>query len=461
MSEYCQGMRVFSLSDRIKRFASIFRDAGFSLYVVGGAVRDYLLGIPNSDYDYTTDAQPHEVQRLFRSVIPTGIAHGTVTVIFEGEHYEVTTFRSDGEYTDQRRPSSVTFIRSLEEDLKRRDFTINAFAASCETGVIIDNHHGYEDLQDKIIRAIGNPIERFEEDALRIMRAARFSAKLNFDIEEATFEAMSSLAANLQNISVERIHDELTHLLMSDHPRKGLEYLYSSGALEVIMPELTQGSGVEQKGHHHEDVLQHSFTTLEKVAELGASLYLRLAALLHDVAKPLTRGDNGVRYTFYNHELVGAEVARKILRRLKASNEEVDTVTHLIRHHMFHYTPDMSDSAIRRFIATVGLETIPDLFRLRIADQLAISGHANTELLDEFSQRINAILEADDALSIKDLAINGRELIEMGIPAGKQIGQTLKFLLETVLDDPAQNTKKQLLDIAEKYQEFCGFTKDS
>ncbi|MFA7559467.1 MAG: polynucleotide adenylyltransferase, partial [Sphaerochaeta sp.] len=154
-------MRVFSLSDRIKRFASIFRDAGFSLYVVGGAVRDYLLGIPNSDYDYTTDAQPHEVQRLFRSVIPTGIAHGTVTVIFEGEHYEVTTFRSDGEYTDQRRPSSVTFIRSLEEDLKRRDFTINAFAASCETGVIIDNHHGYEDLQDKIIRAIGNPIERF------------------------------------------------------------------------------------------------------------------------------------------------------------------------------------------------------------------------------------------------------------------------------------------------------------
>ncbi|HNZ95421.1 MAG TPA: polynucleotide adenylyltransferase, partial [Sphaerochaeta sp.] len=197
-------MRTFPITGRIKRFASVFRDNGYSLFVVGGAVRDFLLGLGNSDLDFTTDARPEEVIALFRTVIPTGIAHGTVTVIFEGEHYEVTTFRSEGEYKDGRRPSSVTFIPSLEEDLKRRDFTINAFAASAITGKIIDNHNGEQDLKDGTIRAIGNPYERFDEDALRIMRAARISGKLNFTIEDQTFNAMGALKENLRLVSVER-----------------------------------------------------------------------------------------------------------------------------------------------------------------------------------------------------------------------------------------------------------------
>ncbi|HPB42149.1 MAG TPA: polynucleotide adenylyltransferase, partial [Sphaerochaeta sp.] len=237
-------MRTFPITGRIKRFASVFRDNGYSLFVVGGAVRDFLLGLGNSDLDFTTDARPEEVIALFRTVIPTGIAHGTVTVIFEGEHYEVTTFRSEGEYKDGRRPSSVTFIPSLEEDLKRRDFTINAFAASAITGKIIDNHNGEQDLKDGTIRAIGNPYERFDEDALRIMRAARISGKLNFTIEDQTFNAMGALKENLRLVSVERLHDELVHLVKSDHPRKGFEYLHASGALAVILPELAQGSGV-------------------------------------------------------------------------------------------------------------------------------------------------------------------------------------------------------------------------
>lgn len=454
-------MRKFTVTSQIKRFASVFYDNGYSLYIVGGAVRDFLLGLKNSDLDFTTDARPEEVMSLFKTVIPTGIAHGTVTVIFEGEHYEVTTFRSEGEYKDGRRPSTVTFIPSLEEDLKRRDFTINAFAASAKDGKIIDNHGGEQDLQAGIIRAIGDPFERFDEDALRIMRAARISAKLNFSIEKETFKAMGALKENLHHVSVERIHDELLQLVGSNHPRKGLDYLYESTTLSVILPELAACAGVLQKGYHHEDVLQHSFTTCQKAADINASLFVRLAALFHDIGKATTQEEHGDRFSFYNHEVVGEELTRKILRRLKASNEEVDTVTHLVRHHMFSYTPEMTDSAVRRFIVRVGQEHIEDLFKLRIADQLAISNQANTTLLDEFSDRINAIIASSDALSLKDLAIGGNDLIGLGVPKGKRIGQTLHYLLETVLDDPSQNTKERLEEIALNYQSFCGFTSDS
>ncbi|NLZ76740.1 MAG: HD domain-containing protein, partial [Spirochaetales bacterium] len=425
-------MRTFPITGRIKRFASAFHDNGYSLYIVGGAVRDFLLGLKNSDLDFTTDARPEEVVALFRTVIPTGIAHGTVTVIFEGKHYEVTTFRSEGEYKDGRRPSSVTFIPSLEEDLKRRDFTINAFAASAVTGKIIYHHGGGQDLKDGIIRAIGNPRERFGEDALRIMRAARFSGKLGFGIEEETFAAMGALKENLRLVSVERIWDELVRLIKSDHPGKGLRYLHDSGALAVILPELAQGDGVLQKGFHHEDVLQHSFTTCQKAADLGASGFVRLAALFHDIGKPATRKPDGDRFSFHNHEVAGEALVKTILKRLKASNEEIDTVSHLVRHHMFSYTPGMTDSAVRRFIVRVGVEHIEDLFTLRIADQLAIGGRADIALLDEFSKRIDGIITSDDALSIKDLAIGGNDLLALGIPKGRRIGQTLRYLLETV-----------------------------
>ncbi|MFA5447924.1 MAG: polynucleotide adenylyltransferase, partial [Sphaerochaeta sp.] len=247
-------MARFPLTKTIKRFGARFKDAGYSLYVVGGAVRDHLLGLPIEDYDFATDAKPEEVMRLFRRVIPTGIEHGTVSVHFEGEFFEVTTFRTDGKYLDSRHPSSVNFVTDLVEDLRRRDFTINAFAADCVNGAVIDHNGGIADLKGRIIRAIGDANTRFDEDGLRILRAARIAAKLDFTIEEKTFKAMQQKRGNLIPVSAERIREELFKLLDSNHPRKGLEYLYKSGVLALILPELVEGEGVEQGGMHHEDV---------------------------------------------------------------------------------------------------------------------------------------------------------------------------------------------------------------
>lgn len=455
-ARYCLCMKVFPISPVINRFAQHFTDAGFSLYIVGGAVRDYLLGLKSEDYDFATDASPDQVMQLFRGVIPTGIEHGTVTVHFEKQQYEVTTFRSEGDYLDGRHPSSVTFIRSLEEDLKRRDFTINAFAADCKTGCIIDLNGGEVDLKRKTIRAIGDSRKRFEEDALRILRAARIAAKLNFTIEEQTLSAMGELAGNLQNVSCERIRDELFKLVLSDHPAKGLHYLRTQGILKLILPELSRGESLVQGGMHHEDVLSHCISACQASVSLSAVLEVRLAALLHDVGKSEVVAIKEDRNTFYHHDVVGEEITRTILRRLKASNEQIKAVCHLVRHHMFDYQSNFSDSAVRRFIARVGLPFIPLLFQVRIADQIAIHGKADTRLLDELAKRIQAIIEANDALSIRDLAVDGNDLMALGIPKGKRVGSTLEYLLETVLDDPAQNTRQTLLVIAQHYQSTLG-----
>jgi len=426
--------------------------------VVGGAVRDHFIGIDNEDYDFTTDAEPNEVMKLFRHVIPTGIEHGTVTVIFEKQNFEVTTFRSEGMYLDGRHPSNVSFITSLEEDLKRRDFTINAFAVDCYTSEFFDFHQGKADLKDKVIRAIGNPKERFDEDGLRILRACRFASKLNFTIEPQTLSAMKSCKDNLSRVSAERIRDELFKLVMSDHPRKGLEYLKECQILPLILPELAQGQGVEQKGMHSEDVLNHCFSTCEASVPLTKILEVRLAALFHDIGKSFVVEEGELRNTFYNHDLVGEKLTQQILKRLKASNEQIKLVSHLVRHHMFNYQSNWTDSAVRRFMTRIGKENLGMLFCLRIADQIAIHNAASTLLLDELEQRIQKIIANNDALSVKDLAVNGNDLIKLGLPKGKRIGQTLQFLLETVLDDPKQNNREQLLAIAENYQSSLDFT---
>lgn len=454
-------MKTFPVSPSIRRFSSRFKEAGFSLYIVGGAIRDYLLGLENEDFDFTTDAEPGEVMKLFGHVIPTGIEHGTVTVIFEKQMFEVTTFRSEGTYLDGRHPSSVTFIRNLEEDLKRRDFTINAFAADCTTGAIIDLNRGMEDLKAKTIRAIGIPKKRFEEDALRIFRACRIASKLNFSIEEETLTAMKDEKENLRNVSAERIRVELFKLVESDYPTVGLRYMQETSVLSTLLPALAKGEGIEQGGMHHQDVLQHNIAACQAASDCNFPLPVRLAALFHDIGKSEVLKPGDGRNTFHSHESVSAKETKAIMHYLKSSREQIRIVTHLVKEHMFNYQSDWTDSAVRRFITRVGLCDIPLLFQLRIADQIAIHGEADTTLMDELQQRIDKILAAKDALCIKDLAIDGNDLMKAGVPKGKRIGTTLTYLLETVLEDPEQNNAEQLLSIARKYQERVGTTTDS
>ncbi len=443
-------MAKFRVPKIVKEFSDHFLKGGFSLYIVGGAVRDYYLGIRNSDYDFATDALPQEVQKLFPRVIPTGIKHGTVTVLFKGATFEVTTFRIDGTYEDLRRPSSITFVRSLEEDLKRRDFTINALAVEASTGLLIDQHEGLKDLDKKVIRAIGEPLKRFGEDALRIMRGCRLVAQLEFTLEAQTLEAMAQLATNLTEVSGERIRAELFKILESRRPSLGLLALDACGALEVIIPELKRGDGVEQKGFHHQDVMRHNFATCDAAPQTKP--IVRLAALLHDIGKVATKkeGPEG-EITFHNHEIVGESEALAILERLKCSNEEKERVSNLIRNHMFNYSSEWSDGAVRRFINRVGLDNLEDLYDLRLADQIAIHGQANPANIIALKERIEDVLAKSRALTVKDLAINGNDLAALEIPRGPVMGLILNELLETVLDDPHQNERERLLTIAQNF----------
>jgi putative nucleotidyltransferase with HDIG domain len=443
-------MTVFPIPRIVHEFAKRFSDANFSLYIVGGAVRDFLLNRLSTDYDFTTDAEPRQVMKLFRSVIPTGIQHGTVTVRFHGSSFEVTTFRTEEGYSDRRHPDEVHFVRSLAEDLKRRDFTINALAADAITGNIIDHHHGKEDLAQRIIRAIGDPHQRFSEDALRILRGCRFAAQLSFTIEAQTAQAMADLATQLQHISGERVRTELMKILESPIPSQGLFALYSCGALEVILPELTQGDQVTQKGAHQLDIMHHGIAACDAVPRHRP--LVRLAALLHDIGKVETKhiaADGEV--TFHRHEFSSAKQARNILNRLRFSNEEKSTVINLITYHMFHYTPDWSDGAVRRFIKRVGKDALEDLFTLRLADQMATDQQQHPQQIFELKKRIKQVLDESTALSIKDLAINGNDLAAMGIPQGPTMGIILNQLLETVLDDPKQNTVETLSTIARNF----------
>lgn len=457
-------MKSFPLPEEVKEFGKVFQEHGHHLYVVGGSIRDALLGVPNHDYDFTTDAIPQEVQRLFRRVIPTGIEHGTVTVLFHGQKYEVTTFRTEGAYLDMRHPSSVTFVPDLAEDLSRRDFTINAFAADCISGQIIDLYHGREDLKDGVIRAIGEPRKRFQEDALRILRALRFAAKLDFTIEPETFKAMGELKENLSHVSEERIHDELTKMLCSPHPAKGLALADQSGVLDVLLPDLANGRGIQQNGQHHDTVLAHCIHTCQIAADHGYSQYVREAALLHDIGKCRTVEYHPDGNTYHHHDLVGAEITRTILRNLKASNEEVDTVSHLVSQHMFTYTPEWSDAAVRRFIVRVGKDHLDDLFRLRICDVIATmtdQGEAENQTIQlaayrsiqSLEQRIQSILEQGDALSLKDLKINGNDVMALGVPKGPGVKEMLEYLLSCVMEDPAQNERDRLIALASAHLE--------
>ena len=437
-------MKSYPVPDKIKQFASIFNDHGFSLYIVGGAVRDYLLGIKNSDYDFCTDARPDQVMAIFRKVIPTGIKHGTVTVLFKDESFEVTTFRTEGAYSDQRHPDNVTFVTSLEEDLSRRDFTVNAFAANCLDGKIIDLFNGEQDLKNGIIRAIGNPRERFTEDALRMMRLARFCSKLGFSCDKATKEAATELGSNISAVSQERIFDELSKILMSPKPTVGLKILEDTGVLAHILPEVQKCREIEQTKVGATDVLEHIYIAVDAAATLGYSLTVRLAALLHDIAKPVTMTVNQYGFLrFYGHDVKSAEMARDVMRRLKCSNRMIDDVCIIIANHMVKYNDNWTDGAVKRFICRVGRENIDNLFELQWCDQIASEGRSRVDEYDEFITRIHDL--ENQPMSIKDLAVSGDDLAKAGIPKSRVMGEILNQLLEMVLDYPTLNTKETLL----------------
>ena len=437
-----------------KRLASVFSTHGYQCYLVGGATRNMLLKRKIIDFDIATDASPDQVSRIFKRVIPTGIKHGTVTVLFQGSQFEVTTFRTEGEYLDGRRPSTVTFTPSIHEDLKRRDFTINAIAWDLINNRLLDPHNGRQDIKLKTIRAIGDPDERFKEDGLRPLRACRFAAQLDFQVEKGTLTAISRSLDTVVKVSPERIREELERILKARQPSIGFKLMLATSLLAVILPELAACKEVEQRELHCFDVFHHSIYSADAAPQDNS--VLRLATLLHDIGKAVTISiNNQGQLQFHGHEKSSALLAGKITRRLKFSNLVTKRVVHLVRHHMFNYQEEWSDAAVRRFISRVGRENIPDLLALRRADQIGRCRHweISPGLID-FEKRIENILAADQALTIRDLKLDGRDIISsLSLDPGPQIGVILKFLLESVLEDPALNTRPNLLRLAHGFYE--------
>lgn len=432
-----------TLPKTVKDFAGLFQKNGFQLYLVGGAVRDCLMGKEVHDYDFATNAKPEDVQRIFKHTIPVGLDHGTVLVLFQNEEFEVTTFRT----------ADNNFADSINEDLRCRDFTINAFAYDIYDGKIIDLFNGKHDLKNKVIRAVENPAARIQEDPLRMMRACRFAAVLEFTIEPQTMAAVTENASLIQNVSPERIRDELCKLMTAARPSYGLELMRTTGLLNIILPELMEGFGFEQNRFHKYDVYYHNIYSCDNAP--AGNLEVRLAALLHDIAKPRTSREkaNDDGNSFYNHEIIGSRMAGRILKRLKFSAAQISHIKHLIKHHMFYYTKEWTDGAVRRFIRNVGAENLEDLFLLRDADRNGNGSKTGIpKAFIDFQEKIREIMEIDSALKVTDLEINGRDLIEnLQMKQGPMIGEVLNYLLELVLDEPELNKHELLMEKAKEY----------
>lgn len=426
---------------------SKLEEAGYEAYAVGGCVRDSILGRNPADWDITTSAMPNEVKKLFKATIDTGIQHGTVTVMLNHVGYEVTTYRIDGEYTDHRRPDQVSFTRNLSEDLKRRDFTINAMAYNNSKG-LVDLYGGTEDLRNKIIRCVGDPDERFDEDALRIMRAVRFAAQLGFSIDEATRKAVKSHVKDLKNVSVERIETELTKLLLSDNPEE-IEELYDLGISSVILPEFDRCMETEQNTPYHKfDVGHHIIEVLKNVPKTKT---LRYAALFHDIGKPEVRttDEKGVDH-FKGHNEVSSKMAEKILRRLKMDNATIQDVCKIVYWHDYGISGDIRKNTLRKALNKMGPEYFDAYIIIRKADMLGQSDYKEKEkeqVLEDIIRMHDEIILSQDALSLKDLKIGGQDLIKLGVKKGPVMGEILKALLERVMDDPELNEREKLVNL--------------
>ena len=435
---------------KVNKIIGVLQEAGFEAYAVGGCIRDSLLGRTPNDWDITTSAKPMEVKALFSHTIDTGIQHGTVTILLDREGFEVTTYRIDGEYEDGRHPKEVSFTGSLEEDLKRRDFTINALAYN-ETAGLIDIFEGQKDLKDGIIRCVGNAEERFTEDALRMLRAIRFSAQLGYRIEENTLAAIHKLAGNLEKISAERIQTELLKLMVSPHPDY-LRTAYECGVTKVFFPEFDLAMETPQNHPHHcYNVGEH---ILHSLIEVPADKVLRLTMLLHDIAKPqcLTVDEKGITH-FHGHEEMGAEMSRVILRRLRMDNDTTDKVCRLVRFHDYGNGVAPDRRIVRRAVNKIGEDLFDDFILVKKADLLAQSMYLREEKLSnlaEWDACYREIREAEECVSLRTLAVNGRDLIAAGLQPGRELGDILKQLLDEVLETPEKNEKDYLVSRAKE-----------
>lgn len=422
---------------------------GFEAYAVGGCVRDSILGRTPDDWDITTSAKPEQVKEIFAKTIDTGIEHGTVTVMMEKEGYEVTTYRIDGEYEDSRHPKEVVFTSNLVEDLKRRDFTINAMAYNEKSG-LVDVFDGIGDINRKMIRCVGKAKERFLEDALRILRAVRFAAQLKFQIEEETKEAVKELAINLQNISAERIQTELVKLLISAEPER-IKEAYELGITKIILPEFDAMMTCTQENiHHMYTVGEH---TVRALTNVEGHKVLRLAILFHDVGKTETKtvDENGIAH-FYGHAEKSAQMAAKILRRLKFDNDTIAKVKKLIELH--DHRPPLTKAGVRRLAVQSGTELFEDLIKIKRADTLAQSEFQREEklsYLDCILQLYQEIIREHECIRLKDMEINGKDLLSLGIPQGKNIGKILNELFELVLEEPEKNRRGFLIEYVKEH----------
>ena len=435
--------RTIQLPEKVGRIIGTLQEHGYEAYAVGGCIRDSILGREPEDWDITTSAMPEETKALFDKTFDTGIQHGTITVLLEKEGFEVTTYRIDGKYEDSRHPKEVTFTRNLREDLLRRDFTINAMAYN-ETDGLVDIFGGLEDLEAGMIRCVGTAKERFKEDALRILRGVRFAAQLGFDIEEDTRQGMKELAWTLQNISAERIQVELVKMITSKRPEM-LREAYELGMTRIVLPEFDQLMTTGQETPHHMySVGEH---TLHAMKNIRADKILRLAMLLHDMGKPAlkTVDEAGVAH-FKKHALESERIAENVLRRLKFDNDTIRKVTRLVRCHDLRMPA--TAKSVRSAMNQIGEELFPYYMEVRRADVLAQSMYQREEKienLDQIEELYRQIVEDGDCVSLKDLAVTGRDLIASGMKPGKEIGEKLEELLKLVIEDPKLNTKEELL----------------
>ncbi|MBN2192334.1 MAG: HD domain-containing protein [Polyangiaceae bacterium] len=447
-----------AVPDAVGRIATELARAGHRTWIVGGIVRDFVRAVQEraehhafvGDWDLATSARPEVVLRTFRRAIPTGVQHGTVTVMMGKVGYEVTTLRGETTYSDGRHPDSVFFVDDIIADLARRDFTINALAFDLLCDKLLDPFGGVEDLARMQLRAVGDPAERFAEDGLRVLRAARFVATLGVALEPATAAAILPSLASFRRVSAERIRDEWLKALAAPHPSRAFEVMREHGMLAITAPELMALVGCEQNRHHAFDVWKH---TLHCVDACPPRPLLRLAALLHDVAKPETRaiGAKTSDYTFYDHEQAGARIADRFCSRLRLANEERAYVTALVRHHLVAYDPSWSDAALRRWLRRITSSLWEDVLTLSRADVVAKGRDATEEIarLDELAARTASLLRDGTALTVRDLAVDGNDLMaELRLPAGRQIGDLLRSLLEHVTDLPSDNHRARLLELA-------------
>lgn len=465
-----------TIPEYVQEVAKKLGDNGFDCYLVGGALRDLVLEKEPHDYDLATNALPDEMLNIFPKSVSVGARFGTVMALVQdskGETHEVevTTFRSESDYTDGRWPTTVDFVDDIDQDLGRRDFTFNSMAMDLVSldlngkeeeldAEIYDPFNGIQDIEKKLVRAVGTPLERFKEDGLRAYKACRMASQLEFEIEEETFKAISKSVPVADQVSMERVRDEFMKMLLSSSkPSHGIELMRQTGLLTLFMPELIEGYGIEQKLFHDYDVYWHSLRTCDIAHDS-----VKLAALLHDIAKPRTDMGNG---HFYGHDAMGAQMVEEIMKRLKFPKAEIKKVKTLVKSHMFYYpyikenmtdeereqvkVHEWSDAAVRRFIQRVGEENIEDLFRLRIADA---ESNPSTEFKPKeitlLQGRISEIRQQDMALKISDLKINGTDLMQTGIGKGPEVGRILQQLLDMVVEDPMVNTKERLLEEAKR-----------